>query len=171
MSKLDTYLSQLWSPDRPSGCLKDHQRDSSQPSFSSSSSGELQASKHTDVYSDCKLSQSGYSVDIAQVSDFIPSLCHSVLIASHHFLRTSYPPPTLPVPPHLCCRAAPGGRWSRLYAAGGTVMSGSVSRRSPEEEDTSRLCSTPGSPASGDLLWCSDIQLGGTAAPGWFKWI
>lgn len=82
-----------------------------------------------------------------------------------HFLPACYSPS-----PHLCCRAVQGGRWNRLFAGGGTGRPCSVSRRSPLGEDTGRLCSTPGSPASEYLLWCSGTGLEGTAAPGWFKW-
>lgn len=83
---------------------------------------------------------------------------------------SSYPPsfPPSPYSPstHVCCRAVQGERWSTLFAGAGIERPCSVSRRSPVGEDTGRLCSTPGPPASGDLLWCSGIGLEGTAAPG-----
>lgn len=70
-----------------------------------------------------------------------------------------------PAPAHLCCRAVQGERWSTPFAGEETVRPCSVSRQSPMGEDTSRLCSTPGPPASGALLWYSGTGPGGTAGP------
>lgn len=99
------------------------------------------------------------------------SIIFTILI--YHYKRhlsVIFPLP-LSASTHLCCRAVQGGRWSRLFAGGGTERSCSVSRQLPVEEDTGRLCSTPGSPASGDPLWCSGTWMEGTAAPsGWCRW-